>query len=148
MAPVPKSISKSAWPLICKPTKWVATGCLLVHRSVFEDIDKKFPHLNKNFFSPSEHDLISRVESMDAVIKDNSIPHEQRLAKVSALLETGRLLSNTNSRVGVGEDVIFCTRAASAGHQAYVDMGLVVGHIGSEVFGPFNTHPTGGFVRV
>jgi hypothetical protein len=27
------------------PVEWVATGCLLVHRTVFEDIEKKFPEL-------------------------------------------------------------------------------------------------------
>lgn len=133
---------------ICKPTKWVATGCLLIHRTVFEDVDKKFPHLNRNYFSPSEHDLYSAVEAIQKLLTDQSIPSEQRLLRAATMLESGRILSNTNSAVGVGEDVIFCTRAAAAGHQAYVDMGLVVGHVGSEVFGPFNTSPTGGFVRV
>ena len=30
---------------LVKPTRWVGTGCMLVHRSVFEDIEKKFPRL-------------------------------------------------------------------------------------------------------
>jgi len=134
---------------LCKPTKWVATGCLLIHRDVFLDIDKKFPHLQRNYFSPSEHDLIHSIENVEKLLMDTTIPSDQRLVRAATIIQNGRILSNTNSRVGNGEDVIFCTRAASAGHQAYVDMGLVVGHVGSQVFGPFNTHPnSGGYVRV
>jgi hypothetical protein len=43
------------------PVDWVATGCMLVHRSVFEDIQKKFPELKGktetgafNFFQPKD----------------------------------------------------------------------------------------------
>jgi hypothetical protein len=133
---------------LCKPTKWVATGCLLIHRTVFEDIDKKFPHLQRNYFSPSEHDLVTSVESATKLLGDNSIAPEQRLLRAATTLQNGQNLSGANSGVGLGEDVIFCTRAAAAGHQPYIDMGLLVGHMGSEVFGPFNTSPTGGYVRV
>ena len=35
--------AKGAQELL-KPTRWVGTGCLLIHRSVFLDIEKKFPN--------------------------------------------------------------------------------------------------------
>lgn len=133
---------------LCKPTKWVATGCMLIHRTVFEDIDKKFPHLNQAYFSPSEHDLINHVETLQTLLANQALPPEQRITRATAILHNGRLLSNTNSRVGVGEDVIFCTRAAAAGHQPHIDLGLVVGHLGTECFGPHNTSPLGGGTRV
>ncbi len=133
---------------VCKPTKWIATGCLLVHRSVFEAIDKKFPHLKGGYFSPSEHDLIDKMEKMQALLTDKTIPAEQRCLRAATLLEEGRILSNTNSRVGTGEDVIFSTRASAAGIQPHVDLGLVCGHVGSQIFGPHNTFPVGGFVHV
>jgi hypothetical protein len=133
----------------CKPTKWVATGCLLIHRKVFLGIEKKFPHLKGNYFSPSEHDLVDSVQSMQDLLADQTIDPKQRVVRAATMLESGRLLSNTNSKMGVGEDVIFCTRAAAAGFQPHVDMGLVIGHVGSQVFGPFNTSASGeGFVRV
>jgi hypothetical protein len=31
-----------------RPTQWVGTGCMLIHRSVFMDIQKKFPELAPN----------------------------------------------------------------------------------------------------
>lgn len=132
----------------CKPTKWIATGCLLIHRDVFLGIEKKFPHLKGNYFSPSEHDLIDSVENIQKLLSDQTVDPKTRIVRASTMLESGRLLSNTNSRMGVGEDVIFCTRAAAAGFQPHVDLGLVIGHVGAQVYGPFNTSATGGFVRV
>ena len=124
---------------IVKPTRWVATGCLLVHRSVFEDIERKFPKLGRSFFSPSEHDLVESVDSLRAVLSDLSATPEDRVNRALSVLNRGAGLAKANSRLGTGEDVIFCTRAAEAGHQPHVDLGLVCGHVGSEVFGPRNT---------
>lgn len=123
----------------CRPTRWVATGCLLVHRAVFEGLDKKYPHLKQNFFSPSEHDLFEALEKLSSVLMEATVPAERKILDAIALLEKGRTLSNTNSRVGTGEDVIFCVRAGQAGFQPHIDMGLVCGHIGTEIFGPWNT---------
>jgi hypothetical protein len=50
---------------LCKPTRWVGTGCMMIHRSVFLDIEKKFPSLARNstgrggqWFTSSEHNLL------------------------------------------------------------------------------------------
>jgi hypothetical protein len=44
--------------------------------------------------------------------------------------------STRNSQLGMGEDVQFCIRAAQAGHQPHVDLGVMCGHLGSMSF-PF-----------
>ena len=79
------------------PVDWVATGCMLVHRTVFEDIQKKYPELKGktptgafNFFQPIDD--------------------------------------------GSGEDVSFCRRAKASGHQAHIDLGLPVFHVGYKVY--------------
>ena len=45
----------------------------------------------------------------------------------------------TSSALGFGEDVCLCRRAREAGHEVFVDLGLICGHIGMEVFGSRNT---------
>jgi hypothetical protein len=133
---------KAPYDLI-KPTRWVGTGCMLIHRSVFLDIEKKFPHLARNkdgdyghWFSPSEHDLKEATAKTLDVLDDVSISEKARLAKARELMARGKALSEAHSGLGVGEDVVFCNRAAQAGHQPYVDMGLVCGHVGEHVFSP------------
>lgn len=120
----------------CKPTRWVATGCMLVHRTVFEDINKTFPHLGDNWFSPSEQDTLKAVDEAIELLR------EQKTLQAMESLDAGLKRARANSKVGMGEDVTFCIRAAAAGHQPHVDMGLVCGHIGSAVYGPFNTRST------
>lgn len=128
-------------------TKWVATGCTLIHRDVFLDIEKKFPRLARNeagighWFSSSEHDMMMAAQECMAILNDNSTTPEARVEKVRSILGTAGQLSAENSKLGMGEDVQFCRRAAQAGHQAWVDLGLICGHIGHEVFGPYNTKP-------
>lgn len=116
-----------------KPTKWVATGCMLIHRRVFLDIDAKFPELKQRYFSPSEHELLTASrDAQDLLTKGDT-------DGASAALSRGLELSGKNSPLGLGEDVTFCVRAAAAGHQPHVDMAVVCGHIGTEVYGPQNT---------
>lgn len=126
---------------ICKPTRWVGTGCLLVHRRVFLDIETKFPSLARGenglggqWFTSSEHDMkLSVTESLD-ILRDASTSAESRVAEVLKRLEHGTRFSGKNAGLGVGEDVIFCRRAVQAGHQAHVDCGLVCGHVGEAVY--------------
>lgn len=128
---------------VCKPTRWVGTGCLLAHRSVFLDIEKKFPHLARNrsgdyghWYSPSEHDMKQAVtEAMD-VLNDGTTSEASRVSKARSLMERGTALSRSHSALGTGEDVSFCVRAQQSGHTPHVDLGLVCGHVGEAVYGP------------
>lgn len=117
---------------VVKVTKWVATGCLLVHRSVYESIHKRWPHLNNQWFSSSEHDLVESVNKALQII------HGSPEAAIE-MLKRGRDLSQKYSSTGTGEDVQFCHRAMEVGHQPHIDLGLVCGHVGSCCYGPFNT---------
>jgi hypothetical protein len=116
-----------------KPTRWVATGCMLVHRQVFLDMSKKFPHLDNNWFTSSEHDLRHDV---DEILKNlaNSTGDQ-----IVAALKNAKAKTDANSKLGYGEDVQFCIRAASAGHQPHVDLGVVCAHVGGQAYGPQNT---------
>ena len=87
-----------------RPTKWVGTGFMLVHRSVFLDIQKKFPELAP---SGRGRDYWNFFQPMD----------------------------------DAGEDAAFCIRAAAAGHQPFVDLGLHALHVGYACYGAHNTTP-------
>lgn len=128
---------------ICKPTRWVGSGCTLIHRSVFLDIEKEFPHLARDsagehghWFTSSEHDLKDSVRAAAELLADPNMPQDVRIDEAKKLLADAENLSARNSSLGMGEDVTFCVRAAQAGHQPHVDMGLICGHIGHHVFGP------------
>jgi len=122
------------------PTKWVGTGCLLFHRTVFEDIEKRFPHLSREnnggtgqWFTSSEHDLHFAVEQ--AIASLTPVPGSLKMHGEEAaikILREGLHRSSVHSSLGMGEDVQLCVRAAQAGHTPYVDLGLWAGH-----FGPF-----------
>lgn len=122
---------------LVKPTRWVGTGCLLTHRTVFEDVEKKFPLLARGadgtggqWFSPSEHSLRESVRSVRTMLSVGPMTGEKAM-KAYAMLEDADADARVNSWLGMGEDVTFCNRARLAGHQPYVDMGLVCGHIGA-----------------
>lgn len=116
-----------------RPTGWVGFGCTLTHRSVFEDINKKYPRLNGQWFSSSEHTLVADVERVQEVLANGPMTGEKAL-KAYEILEGALRRSDKISGLGTGEDVIFCRRAAEAGHPCFVDLGLIVGHIGHQVF--------------
>jgi len=116
-------------------TRWVATGCMLIHRSVFEAISKKYPDLGDHWFSPSEADLLEAVKLARARLQTS----EATVEEIDQILLDALTQAKANSKPGTGEDVTFCIRAAAAGHQPYVDLGLVCGHIGDSTYGPFNT---------
>lgn len=130
---------------VVKPTRWVATGCLLVHRRVFEDIEEKFPRLGRgrdgkgsNFFTGSEHSLARRLEDCKKMLSSGPMTGEKAL-KALQMLESADSDARNKSTLGMGEDVQFSIRAAESGHQPHVDLGLVCGHVGHAVYGPWNT---------
>lgn len=125
-----------------KPTKWVGTGCMLIHRRVFEDIEKRFPLLSRGpdkkggqWFTSSEHNLSDAVDRAVKIFSEGPLTGDHS-ARAMAVLASAQAEARANSGLGMGEDVTFCKRAFAAGHQPYVDFGLVCGHIGHHVFGP------------
>jgi len=131
--PMEASLARTAPANICKPTRWVATGCLLVHRQVFLDMSKKYPHLDNNWFTSSEHDLRHDV---DDILKNLGNATGDQIVR---RLQEAKAKTDANSKLGYGEDVQFCIRAASCGHQPHIDLGVVCAHVGGEAFGPYNT---------
>lgn len=117
---------------VLKPTRWVATGCLLVHRRVFEDISRRYPHLDDNWFTSSEHDL---RHDIDEILKEGNLPGNEIVSRLRAT----KAKADANSKLGYGEDVQFCIRAAQSGHQPHIDFGVVCAHVGGMAFGPYNT---------
>jgi len=124
------------------PTKWVGTGCMLIHRNVYLDIEKKFPLLARgpnglggHWFSSSEHCAMDGIQRTIEMLTDGPMTGE-KAARAHSLLVSAQAEARANSCLGMGEDVTFCTRARAAGHTAFVDYGLVAGHIGHKVYGP------------
>lgn len=119
-----------------RATEWIGTGCLLIHRSVFESVEKNFPHLAPvqkgeawHYFTPFAD---FSFECLRRITKAASIEEARRIAEDGL---TPSATSNNRS----GEDIAFCRRALRSGHQPYVDMELICGHVGSQIWGPQNT---------
>ena len=130
---------------LVKPTRWVGTGCLLTHRSVFEDIEKKFPLLARgadgkggNWFTSSEHMAMDGIRRVREMLSEGPMT-AQKCVQAYEMLEGLHAEAKNKSSLGMGEDVQLCIRAAEAGHQPFVDLGLICGHIGTTVYGPYNT---------
>lgn len=128
------------------PVNWVGTGCLLIHRQVFLDIEARFPALSRaanggygQWFTSSEHHLVNGIDRVKKMLSEGMMDGSKAL-KAYEMLEGLSATSKHVSGLGVGEDVIFCRRAKEAGHQPWMDLGVVAGHIGYSVFGPRNTH--------
>lgn len=125
---------------LIKPTRWVGTGCMLIHRTVFEDIEKRFPALARaqdgkggNWFTSTEAGLLDSVVRLRDSLA--GLPLTGDVAyKALAGLESAIASAKHDNPLGSGEDVSFCLRAQAAGHTPYVDMGLRCGHIGSFVY--------------
>lgn len=139
-----ENLARSGPSDMCKPTKWVGTGCMLIHRSVFLDIEKKFPHLARNeqgdfgnWFTSSEHDLQAAVTDVRSKLDDNNVSDAAKIQLAKKILAESAQRARIHSSLGMGEDVQFCVRATQAGHQPYVDMGLLCGHMGSFIYGPY-----------
>lgn len=125
-----------------RPCRWVGTGCMLIHRDVFLDIEARFPVLSRaknggsgHWFTSSEHSLKNSVAELCKELE--SAVAEKRDATFDAWSKLSKALAvaNNSSSLGTGEDVIFCIRAAAAGHQPFVDLGLLCGHVGTKVYG-------------
>lgn len=128
------------------PTKWVATGCLLTHRSVYEDIEKRFPRLRRapdgrggQWFTSTEASLVDRVQRVRDDLLEGGRVTAEKAYKALEGLDSALAEARAENTLGVGEDVSFCLRAAAAGHLAHVDFGLLCGHIGHCVYGLHNT---------
>lgn len=67
--------------------------------------------------------LVNRQVYVDILAKEPGL----KVGKLIGFFDTGR---------GVGEDAAFCGRAKAVGHQAYLDCGCVVGHIGNYCYLP------------
>ncbi len=136
-----------------KATDWVGTGCLMHSRDVLMDIRTGFPHLAPqhpsetfHFFSPTSDvivaafkELTQKADAVATAIRDN-VDEASRL--IGDILNQARVAEAEYLRVNrlnQGEDQTFCRRAAKVGHQPYVDMAVVCGHVGTTVFGPHNT---------
>lgn len=135
-----EQILKTAPYDLVKPTRWVGTGAILIHRSVFEDIEKKFPRLSRGadgkggqWFTSSEHHAMDAIDRTRKFLSEGPMTGEKAL-KAYEMLESAAVDARSKSTLGVGEDVQFCLRAGEAGHQPYVDMGLLVGHLGHAVY--------------
>jgi hypothetical protein len=125
-----------------KPTKWCGTGGLLIHRSVYEDIEKKFPLLARSpggiggqWFTSSEHTAMAWIDRTNRMLSDGPMTGE-KAARAHEMMVRASCEAQGKSCLGMGEDVQFCLRATESGHQPYVDFGLCLGHIGQYVFGP------------
>lgn len=123
-----------------KPTRWVGTGCMLIHRKVFEDIEKTFPKLargpNKrggHWFTSTEAGLVDKLKRTFNELSEGPLTPEKAY-KVWGGLTAALSLADFENPLGAGEDVSFCLRATAAGHQPYVDMGLRCGHLGHYVY--------------
>lgn len=133
---------------IVKPTRWIATGALLISRQVFLDIERKFPFLGRkkgekrvHFFSPTEHNLLETVNRTKMLLEEGPMTGEKAL-KAYEMLEQGVNEARRESSLGAGEDVTLCRRAAACGHIPHVDLGLICGHVSAgTVYGPRNTFP-------
>lgn len=130
---------------LCKPTKWVGTGCMLIHRRVYEDIEKRFPRLARDgagkhgqWFTSTEASLLQEVILIRDKLADGKLTPEKAYEAFRGL-EEAIAHARADNGLGVGEDVSFCMRAKAAGHQPYVDMGLICGHLGVCAYGPRNT---------
>jgi hypothetical protein len=137
-----------------RPTKWVGTGCLWVDRQVFLDIRENNPHLEPlfpgepfHYFSNASDGVMSRFSEIEAIVTAATAEATAGNAEAASktLTDACKLIADAkkdvlhHSKNQQGEDQTFGIRAGLAGHQSYVDMGLVCGHAGTIVYGPHNT---------
>jgi hypothetical protein len=106
---------------VVEKTRWIANGCMLVHRDVYLDIIK----------TQGEQIRIKDVE------RQRALGYTYRF--FTPQFDDEDLADNS-------EDVSFCNRAALAGHDIYVDHAIVPGHIGKTAYSYHNTSTKRSFV--
>jgi len=137
-----------------RPVKWAATGCLWVERQVFLDIMDHHPHLAPtyptepfHFFTNASDGAMTRFDLITEIVahatqatkddkRDDALKH---LGEVQRLIVDARNDNAHTAHLMQGEDQTFGHRAKRAGHQSFVDMSLICGHIGSAVYSVHNT---------
>lgn len=129
----------------CRPTRWVGTGALLCHRSVFLAIEKKYPNLARGadkrcgrWFTTSEADSMDAIRRTREMLSVGAMDGEKAVKALSMLIEA-ESYARANSGLGQGEDVTLSKRAFASGIQPHVDLGLICGHLGTCCYGPYNT---------
>lgn len=137
-----------------RPCWWTGTGCLWHTKDVLLDIDKAFPHLAPQFpnepwhyFSNSDDVLHQRFGEIEEKMKaaelelknGNGGTTETILRDISNQMGKMKQENLRHSMLQQGEDQTFGKRAKVAGHQSYVDLGVVCGHVGTAVYGVHNT---------
>lgn len=137
-----------------KPVKWTGTGCIWIDREVFLDVRANNPHLEPMFpgepfhyFVNASDGAMSRFATIENLVKEattaatggEGAKTAEILTEACKVVEAAKQDVLRNSHLMQGEDQTFGIRAGLAGHQSYVDLGLICGHVGSTVFGPHNT---------
>lgn len=137
-----------------KAEDWVGTGCLMHTREVLLDIQKEFPHLAPqhtdepvHFFSNASDAVVKAMSDLKRLTAEATDHLKGGSAEKAgeSLGEIGRLIVSAESenlrhnRLQQGEDQLFCRRAKQAGHQPFIDLAVVCGHIGQNIWAHHNT---------
>jgi len=103
-------------------TDCLATGFLLTHRSVYEEIHKKFSEL--------EYDIPRQFEKNTVAFYTPCITEEERILPGETKPRKVRFYRS--------EDYAFTWRAKQAGFEPCINMNILLGHIGTNIYSWFD----------